>query len=400
MNQFKAKNWCALILALLLLSVAIPVSAEEAKLVWTSKIESAESDYWPELYAVPEKETVYVTTTVPAPRAKAKRESYDALKAFDAESGKLKWTYQFQAAKGDSTTSEFPVFAYAPNGTVYALLHYESGEKKLYSINASGKANWIANVPVTGMLNRLDNGTVVVSSDRQMDSKGNCTSKILMYSPAGNLIYTGQVKGEVLYAGQNRVIVNATNPQKHGDYRLQDIEVYDASIKSGNASLKKQYVYRYPKGSGLIAEGNKLFLMQNGTLLLRSGGEKLKNELTALDPTGKLLWKRSIPGGSAVQVAGDYYGVYDDKKLEVYDAANNSAAETVLEGTDLPMYNLQVTRDGKFMISYEEWTYILEPETLKVLYKLPSEIGYILDYAGKGVVFGVEPGKLYKYIVK
>jgi len=140
------------------------------------------------------------------------------------------------------------------------------------------------------------------------------------------------------------------------------------------------------------------------TITIKDSGKADKSEAdfrSALDTQVKRLWKRAIPGGSDVQVTGNYYGVYDDRKLNVYDASNSLVAEKVLKGTDLPMYDLQAMPDGKFLIEYEEWSYVLEPETLDILYTLPSieDTVYVVRYSGKGILYSAESQKLSKYIV-
>lgn len=393
MKRMKLKHWLAPLLAILLLGAETSVFAAEAEPAWQAKIGAINSYAWFDVHDAGAAKIVYVRTTTTTPVSPSRMAFYEALKAYDKDTGEVRWSFTFRSPKGNSSPQKPAEMVYAPNGTVYAMLNYESGEKKLYSIQASGKINWIVDVPITGRVYRLDNGSVLAVSDAEQDQKHFNMTKIFAYSPAGKLLYKQQIRGEVLWAGRDRIVVNATNPQKEGELRIADIEVYDTS-------MKRQYIYRYPANGGLVIEEKKLLLMDNGILLLRAEGTNQADELSALDPKGKLLWKRSIPQNSAVQNAGNYYGVLDGRKLESYSIDNKLAASTVLEGTNLPINDMEVTPEGKLWIPYQESSYVLEPSTLKVLYQLPSfaKNGYFFSYAGNGVVFSADWQKLSKFI--
>lgn len=55
------------------------------------------------------------------------------------------------------------------------------------------------------------------------DKKNINTSKVFAYNPSGKLLYKQQIYGEVLWAGRNRIVVNATNRQRRS-YRIGNIE--------------------------------------------------------------------------------------------------------------------------------------------------------------------------------
>ncbi|MDQ0088874.1 hypothetical protein J2T12_002284 [Paenibacillus anaericanus] len=163
----KTKIMCiflsAILAAIFLLSGGVSAnnSLEGSKLnpVWTITLESKLDGFTEAPYHVPNSNTVYLQSYT---LINSETKSWDVgvVSAIEKTTGKEKWSYQFYK-KGMPYPWTTSKFAYSKSGSVYALVSDAEGTK-LYSVNSTGKNNWVISVPEARDVYAMNDGTLLL----------------------------------------------------------------------------------------------------------------------------------------------------------------------------------------------------------------------------------------------
>lgn len=395
-----------LLITMVALFLALPWQASAAQTTVQQSWESTElTDDNPfylnrDLTSIQSKGLVYVQTTTSV-ASQTKLWEVDVVKALDEKDGSLKWEYVFHKS-GDAYPANSS-FVYRPDGTVYASVETYGNEHQLYSINASGKEKWVKKVTVAGKLYALHDGSLLVVAEPKVDKSGNVNTQLLRYQKDGKQVYRKEITGEVLAVNGDQIVVNTSKRIKSGSYWTQKA---NPTIKVLNSGLKQMYTYAFPANASTIGDGDApIHFLSDGTILYRYNETKSGNKLLALDPKGKKLWVRSIPGNAAVKAVKSSYVVYTGKKLELYNH-KGKVTQKEFQGTSLPMNQVGVTQNEspELILNFEEKGYILNPANLDTVYEFPmgeasDQVPFGYSYVGKGIIYAEKEGKLLQYRV-
>ncbi|SFE41516.1 Outer membrane protein assembly factor BamB, contains PQQ-like beta-propeller repeat [Paenibacillus algorifonticola] len=342
-----------LVSCLLFLSSSASVSAEKwSKLPtpqWTQGTGSEYLEVKRDIHVLPNKKTVYMH--MQDEKVYTKVWPYDTLKAIDLDTGKIKWTYHFYKA-GIGYFNTENSFLYAPNGTVYA--YFEWGNV-LFSIHASGKENWMIQLPEQGKMHLMKDGTLlhIVSTSSKA---GEETSTVYGYNKEGKQIFKKLIKGTVAKVSDTLIIVE-NHSASYTDFKA---DIY-------NSSMNRVFRYSFPQGS--YTDLSYSLLLSNGNIIFRANLNKTGNRLIALSSKGKVLWGRDIPGNSEIVAAGDNYMVYLNKTVSLYNTKGLVAKRTFSNlNTEIQIYPLaEITGDDNILLNLRTAQYVLDQKKLSVL---------------------------------
>ncbi|WP_458119723.1 hypothetical protein [Paenibacillus sp. Z6-24] len=412
LNRKPKHKWAALLLAgMVSFSLAAPVSAADklqplSNPSWTSpslfkdKMENALAIRATDVHAVPAKKIAYVHTQQDMPNTTGNTENswyLDTLQAYSTVTGKPQWSYVLHESDGPYTLTT--QMAYTSYGTVYVYADYSDGTHKLHSINTSGKANWVKTLPDASDITLLKDGSLLVASRGKVNNQGIIRSSLSRYDNNGKLLNQQAIQGSVLHAEGNRIIVAASKLTKNENGWQA---VPNPRIDVYGLNLKKLYRYQFPANANVYGDGSdSMFVLKNGTVLIRTNIDQVGNKLFAFDPKGKLLWGRMIPGGSITQSTGTGYTTYENGNLKLYNVASSkSVASVSLEGDAADYTWVKRTTDGNLMVNMDDRMYILYPSNLAVVHVFnTTKLGSPVDY-NDHTVYSVNEKVLTRYPLK
>ncbi|MEK3904833.1 hypothetical protein [Paenibacillus sp. FSL R7-0179] len=358
-------------------SVATSISpSSDFKPLWNISNKSELDMFLQAPYHVPNSNIVYIHTNTWV-NSETKSWMVSVVSAVDKTTGKKKWSFDFYK-KGMPypwTTSDF---AYSQSGSIYALVK-DGGGSRLYSVNSSGKQNWVINVPDAQELYSMNNGTVVLINSDKADSKGIRTPLAYAYSQNGKKV------GEKSLTQTYSVIDGQYLVTQTGPYEKSKIDVF-------GPTLNRLFTYTPPAGAGLYVSEMSWRINKND-ILLRMNLPKTGNRLIAIDSKGKTLWGRNIAGNASVQSIGENYTVYENNELSVFGAKGLIVKKTIQLGD--PMNVVLNTTDNKIRVHSENWMDILDPITLNIIYHIPyddDEKQMKYYYAGDGYLYLLKSG--------
>lgn len=328
-------------------------------------------------FEIPKLNTVYLHTKEEHP-TQTKIWVVDTLKAFDTETGKLKWSTNF-ADPGTSLVREAQPYLVSPDGTVYVTFtdNLSPAGTQVYAVGPDGQRKWTLNFSSKdGYLFRLATGNLVFVSRGKMDALGNYTGgSLTLIGKNGARLKSLAYKGTVTVKG-SRVLIQ-TN---YGGGKGSRIEALDAS-------LKRVFAHQLPAQSYAEVDYNEV--LADGTVLVRANLPKTGNRLFGFGPTGKLLWGRDIAGNAVVASLGSGYGVYANGKLSLFNAKGLVKSAAIQDKTDF-FIALNLLQDGSVELNFPgSGRYVLDPVTLQAKYtiRLPENAGF--TYSGNGVGYVV-----------
>ncbi|WP_322903056.1 PQQ-binding-like beta-propeller repeat protein [Paenibacillus sp. SGZ-1009] len=401
----------ALLAGVLGMSIALPVFAADtvtrlSPAVWSSPplladhVDNALASRVTDVHAVPSKALVYVHTQQDIPNTTGKTQNswyLDTLKAYSVATGKLQWSYSLHKPAGAYTLSTQT--AYTHYGTVYLYAEYSDGTYKLYSIHASGKLNWEKSLSKAATITLMKDSSLLVASRGTVNSEGVIRSTLTRYDNNGKLLNQQSIQGSLLKAEGNRILIAASklNKNQNGWEMVSNprMDVY-------GLELKRLYSYQFPAHANIYGDGSdSMFVLNDGTVLIRANIQDVGNKLFGFDAKGKLLWGRMIPGDSLTQSTGTGYVVYENKTLQLYNTSSGKAlASVTLEGDPDDYTWLLRTSDGNLMINLADRTYVIYPTTLAIVETIDTtNLGSPLDYVHR-TVYSVRDDMLYKYVLK
>ncbi|WP_017811505.1 PQQ-binding-like beta-propeller repeat protein [Paenibacillus shenyangensis] len=412
LNPKKHSRWATLLLAgMVSLSLSAPASAAEkvqplSNPSWTSpslftdKMDNALAVRATEVHAVPAKKLAYVHTQQDIPNTTGKTENswyLDTLQAYSTVTGKSQWSYVLHESDGPYTLAT--QMAYTSYGTVYMYADYSDGTHKLHSIHPSGKANWVKDLPDASSISLLKDGSLLVASKGKVNNQGIIRSTLSRYDNNGKLLNQQAIQGSVLKADGNRIIVAASKLTKNQNGWQA---VPNPRIDVYGLALKRLYNYQFPSNVNVYGDGSdSMFVLKNGTVLIRTNIDQVGNKLFAFDPKGKLLWGRQISGGSITQSTGTGYVTYENGNVKLFTVASGKSASSInLEGDAADYTWVKPTSDGNLMINMDDRTYILYPSNLAVIHVFDTtKLGSPIDYIAH-TIYSVNEDTLTKYPLK
>lgn len=332
-------------------------------------------------YHVPNTNTVYIHSTSSV-QSETKSWEVGVVSAVDKTTGKEKWSYPFYK-KGMAYPWSTEI-AYSAKGSVYALVEDGRGTK-LYSVNSSGKLNWMLPVPEANKLTVMNDGTILLINPSKRDANGKFVPWAYAYGTNGKKL------SERALGDQYSVVDGTYLVSQVGGSVKTKIDVY-------GSKLNKQFTYTPPSNAYIDIAGFS-WVYNSSDLLLRMNVPSKGNQLVALNAKGKTLWVRSIAGNATVQSVGKNYVVYENGEMKVY-GAKGLLLKKSMKLTD-PMQVVHKTIDHKLLINEDEYKSVLDPATLKTIYHLPyDEKTSEYYYAGNGYLYGVKDFyKLSQYIL-
>ncbi|OBZ19025.1 hypothetical protein A8L34_05645 [Bacillus sp. FJAT-27264] len=351
--------------------------------------------------AVPAKKQVYVHMgqNVPNTTSKTKQLWYvDTLKALDADTGKQNWEYVFHDSKGPYTTAGSSVFN--SNGTAYVYQAFSDKTYRLYSVNSSGKLNWVQSLTGPSSISLLKDGSILAASPSAPDSKGIVKTTLTQFDVSGKVTKRQQVPGNLLTAQGDRIILSTSPLVKNSagiwlDKLNPRLEVYDLSFKS-------LYSYQVPAGSNIYGDGSPgQMVLNDGTVILRTNVNGTGNKLQAFNSQGSQLWERNIPGSALTQSTGSGYVVFANGTMTLYDLEKNTATRTFDE-EESKYTVITHTGDGKLSVNLKDNTYLLNPTSLEEILSFNSgSLNPLMTTYGDNAVYASSAdGKLTKLAVK
>ncbi|PQP84982.1 hypothetical protein C0Q44_10915 [Paenibacillus sp. PCH8] len=415
LNKHKSKTWAALILGGMLLftmnttSYAASSTEPMPRPAWTSsslmlsEVNTEKDVLIKEIHAVPSKNLVYVHASQPVTKTSSKTTldwQLDSLQALDATTGQLKWNTIFHEKSGPYTTYSDSV--YTSNGTAYVYMEYSDKTKKVYSFNTSGKTNWIKTVNSPSSISLLDNDTLLIASSQGVQSNGSVRSAISVVDNKGKLITQKTINGNVLKAGHDRIVVDASRQTKVGNFWQQaanpKLEIYDRT-------LNRLSFYPFPANANTLGDGGgeSLAILDDGSIIMRANFENTGNRLMGFGIDGKLAWGRAIAGDAYIQTAGNGYTVFTGQKLELY-TMKGKVTERMFKDTQPAFMRTDQTQDGQYQLDFAKTGYILDPQTLEDVHvyttsasvpSLESVSTYMND-----VIYSINEETLSKYVLK
>ncbi len=411
-HSHRSYAWTSALLAGVLgMSIALPAFAAEtvtrlSPASWSSPplladvVDNALASRVTDVHAVPSKSLVYVHTQQDIPNTTGKTQNswyLDTLKAYSSTTGKLQWSYSLHKPAGAYTLSTQSV--YTSYGTVYMYAEYSDGTYQLYSIHSSGKLNWQKPLSDAANITLMKDGSLLVASRGTVNSEGIIRSTLQRYDNNGKLLNQQPIQGSLLKAEGNRILIAASKLNKNANgwemVPNPQVDVY-------GLELKRLYSYTFPPKSNIYGDGSdSMFVLKDGTVLIRANIDDVGNKLFGFDPKGKLMWGRVIPGGSITQSTGTGYITYENNTLQLYNTSSGKAiASVTLEGTPADYTWVLRTSDGNLMINMDDRTYIVYPSTLAIVETIDTtNLGSPIDYVNR-TVYSVKDGTLYKYVIK
>ncbi len=401
----------ALLTGVLGMSIALPAWAADtvtrlSPASWSSsplladQVDNALASRVTDVHAVPAKSLVYVHTQQDIPNTTGKTQNswyLDTLKAYSSTTGKLQWSYSLHQPAGAYTLSTQTV--YTNYGTVYLYAEYSDGTYRLYSIHSSGKLNWEKSLSDAATITWMKDGSLLVASRGTVNAEGVIRSTLSRYDNNGKLLNQQAIQGSLLKAEADRILIAASklNKNQNGWQMVPNpqVDVY-------GLELKRLYKYQFPAKSNIYGDGSdSMFVLKDGTVLIRANIEDVGNKLFGFDAKGKLMWGRVIPGGSITQSTGTGYVIYNNKVLQLYNTSSGQAlASVALEGTPADYTWVLRTSDGNLMINMDDRTYIIYPSTLAVVNTIDTtNLGSPIDYVNR-TVYSIKDNTLFKYVVK
>ncbi|AIQ66099.1 hypothetical protein PSTEL_26275 [Paenibacillus stellifer] len=309
----------------------------------------------------------------------------ETLKAFDAATGKLKWSANF-ADPGTFMEREARPYLVSPDGTVYVTFTDDvlGGGTQIYAVGPDGKRKWKLTLSAaSGSLYRLSNGNLVFASEGKLDDNGNYTgASLTLIHKDGYKLRNVSYKGTAMAQGP-RVLIQ-TN---YGGGKGSHIEALDTS-------LKRVFVYQLPAGS--YAEVGYDAVLSDGTALIRTNLPKTGNRLLGFSPGGKLLWGRDIAGNATVSSLGDVYGVFGNGKLAVYNTKGLVKSAAFQDKSEF-FISLSLLQDDRIGLSFDGAAFhALDAKTLTPEYtvRLGEDDQFDFTYTGSGTGYVTKDGKL------
>ncbi|WP_411349336.1 hypothetical protein [Paenibacillus sp. WLX2291] len=405
-------RWASLMLAgAISIGMALPASAaSDIRLLnnpsWTSpslftdKMDDALAVRAVDVHAIPSKSLVYVHTQQDIANTTGNTQNnwyLDTIKGYSLTTGKPLWSYSLHESAGPYTLSTQIV--YAPYGTAYIYAAYSDGTYKLLSLHSSGKLNWEKTLPASGSVTMMKDGSLLVTSNGNVNSEGIIRSSLSRFDTNGKLLNSQTVQGSILHAEGDRILVAASKLTKNQNGWQM---VSNPQMDVYGLELKRLYKYQFPAKSNIYGDGSdSMFVLKNGTVLVRANIDQTGNKLFAFDPSGKVLWGRVIPGDSITQSTGTGYITYENKTLKLYNTTSGKAiASATLEGDPANYTSLDRTTDGNLMINMADRTYVLYPTNLSIVQTFDTNnLGTPYDYVDQ-TVYTVNDDMLNRYKLK
>lgn len=330
--------------------------------------------------------TVYVHTIEKHATTKTKPWLADTLKSYDTQTGKLKWSVNFENS-GAAMDRDSKPYLVGPDGTVYVTFVGNSSPNgtQIYAVGPDGKRKWKVNLSKRdGDLFMLNNGNLVFASLGTFDKNSNFTGgTITLINKNGSKVKTIPYKGSVFAKG-NRVLIQTNYAAGKGS-RLEALD----------SSLKHIFSYQFPAGS--YAEVDYDYVLNDGTVVARTNLEKTGNRLLGFSPSGKLLWGRDIEGNALVAGLGDNYGVYENGKLSLYNVKGLVKSASIKDHTEY-IISLDKLRDGNLDLDFPGSSeYILNPKTLEAEYTFKFGENVQFSYVGNGVGYVITDQGISRY---
>ncbi|WP_438496685.1 PQQ-binding-like beta-propeller repeat protein [Paenibacillus sp. IHBB 3054] len=349
-------------------------SSNDLKPLWNISHDSELDMFLQAPYHLPNTNTVYIHTNTWV-NSETKSWMVSVVSAVDKTTGKKRWSFEFYK-KGMPYPWSTSDLAYSKNGSVYALVKDGSGSK-LYSVNSSGKQNWVINVPDAEELYSMSDGTLLIVNPSKQDSKGNRTPVSYAYGPDGKKV------GERLLTGIYTIIDGQYVVSQIGSFGKSKLEVY-------GPKLNRLFTYTPPAGATIYIN-EMSWRINKSDILIRMNLPKTGNQLLAIDSKGKTMWVRDITGNASVQSIGEKYAVYENEELSVF-GEKGLILKKALQVSD-PMNVVLETSDNKIMVYSEDWKSVIDPTTLEIIYHVPydeKQLNYY--YVGDGYLYSVKNG--------
>ncbi len=384
----KKKIICVLATSVLLSSFSSIASAKEWSTLsnpqWTQSTKDEFLDVKNDIHLATDQKLVYLH--MQDEKTYTKIWNYDTLNAVDPDTGKTKWIFPFFKEGIGYLTTEYP-FMYGKNGTTYA---YFESNRLLYSINAKGKQNWMIELPEQQHPDAVWNNPVHLMKDGTLlyivpksTKTGNETTIVYGYNKNGKQIFKKLISGHVEKVTDTYVIVQ--NQSVSFNYFKSDVY---------NTAMKRLYRYEFPKGA--TTDIGYTTVWDDGTVLFRADLPKTGNRLIAISPQGKVLWTREVPGNAEIREVGNYYIVYVDKTVSLYDSKGFVAKHAFDHIDDeVPIYpSARMTDDHKIWLDLVIEQYVLDPKDMSVIqnFKLNNEDTKIMQY-DNNIVYTLDESK-------
>ncbi len=412
-NKKNAYYWGTLLCTSLLgISMAVPSFAAStdtpAKLdapAWSTSLFAApinnpDSSEVDAIKVIPSQSLVYVKSSHlehhpnSTPNSDTNNQWIDTFTAYSTQNGKQLWSYNNLGEPGDLGTTQ-----YASNGSVYFCNQYPDGHYKLTSLHASGKVNWKVQLPMIDNalpyeLDRMKDGSLLVSVAVHTDSEGNAKSILKRYDAKGHLLQQKTVNGYVMAASGNRIIVDASH------YKNSKTSLQHARVTVYRTDL--DLLYSYTSVLEFDHYDDQMAVLDNGSVLIGTYKPDVGNVLVQFDTNGKITSKRPVSDDYSIQSTGSGYLLYDHQLFKSYDASSaKPVASVTLKGTPADANWMQPTNDGNLMMTMMDRTYILNPSTHSIVsawYRTSDDITF--DYDNQAVYTNQGKGILAKYVIQ
>ncbi|MFD1886000.1 hypothetical protein [Paenibacillus wenxiniae] len=411
----KSKNrrnpWAiGLLTAILGLSMTMPAFAAPADTVatlhsasWSTSLFAApinnpESSEVDAIQVIPSRSLVYVKASHieqndTRSAGQTNNKWVDTFQAYSTKDGKLQWSYTNLGEPGDMGVTQ-----YASDGSVYFCNRYADDHYRLTSINTSGKVNWTIKLPRMANafpyeLHLMQDGSLLVSVAVHTDESGNVQSMLKRYDPKGNLLQQKIVKGYVMAASGNRIVIDSSLYKKN-----------EATLKNAKVDvygLQLNPLYSHPSLLEFDHYDDQIAILNDGTVLIGTYGTDADNLLFRFDPKGKITSKQAVSDDYRIQSTGADYVLYDHNLFKWYHASSPKPfASVTLKGSAGDANWIQRTFNGNLMINMLDRTYILDQAKHTVIsawHRNADDVTF--DYDHHAVYTNQGKGTLSKYVL-
>ncbi|NGZ77566.1 outer membrane protein assembly factor BamB family protein [Saccharibacillus alkalitolerans] len=319
----------------------------------------------------------------------------ETVTAFDASTGAQKWSRTFHEKGGAYTIASS--ILYAENGAVYFTGTFSDKTQKIYALSPNGRETWTRSVSYGSDVYMLGDESLLIASPQGPDKRGFVKTSAVRCDSAGRVIAAKTLKGSILTAEGQRLVVDTSRLVKIGGAwdrsPSPSVEVY-------TPELKRVYAYKFPSSVNLLGDGGgpAILVQDDNTVIFRGSVAGTVNKLFAFSPQGRLLWGRVIPADSVIYSTGSGYVTYSKRRLSAFDLSGKLAEHT-LEDEPGQIVVMERSDDGRLQIDMADTLYVLDPHKLDVIQavsNLPLRSDYAFAYAG-GVLYAAESGSLVKY---